>query len=382
MNIAIFTNNYLPCVNGVVRSVENFRQEIEKRGHNVYIFAPEFTPNEHKDKVFYSKALKIFEKPEKGFYPIPLTNVSKIEKIIQELQIDIIHSQHPIFLGTTALRCSQRLKIPLVYTNHTLYHECVKFPFPLIENMIKEYVVSFVVEYANQCQRVIAPSMSVKKMLLQMGVKTPIVFIPSGINLEQFNRPDSCVHIRKKYNLQADDILLLLVSRLSYEKNILFLISAFRNVYHNNKKIFLLIVGEGLYRKKIEKEIDLLGVKNVILTGRVDYSKIFCYYKASDIFVCPFLLDSQSLVIVEAMAAGLPVVALKQSIGPREMIGKTGAGFLVDESEEKFAHIILKLAADADLRARCSQQAIKQAEKYSSQRAAIKMIELYSELVK
>lgn len=381
MNIAIFTNNYLPYVNGVVHSVENFRKEIEKRGHNVYVFAPEFAFNEEEDKVFRSKALKIFKNSEKGFYPIPLSNVSKIRKIIQDLEIDIIHSQHPIFLGKTAQRCAKKIGLPLVFTNHALYHECINFPYLEIENIIKKHVASFVVKYANYCQKVIVPSLSMKKILIQAGVQSSIAVIPSGIDLEQFENFNSQINIRKKYNLKKDDILLILVSRLSYEKNILFLISAFQYVYKSNKNIFLMIVGEGLYRKKLEKTIDLLDLKNIIFVGRVDYSEISCYYKDSDIFVHPCLIDSQGLVIVEAMAAGLPVIALKDSIGPKDILQKTRAGLLVSESEEEFAQAILKLAADPVLREKYSEQGIKEAKKYSIEQLASKMIQLYKEMI-
>lgn len=399
MNIAIFTNNYLPYANGVVHSVESFRKEIERRGHNVYVFAPKFTSDNknlfcfakknpvvrfahnQKEKVFYSKALKIFKNSNKGFHPIPLSNLNKIKKIIQDLEIDIIHSQQPIFLGKTAQRCAKKMGIPLVFTNHTLYHECVKFPVLEIEDMIKQFVALFVVKYANCCQKVIVPTLSMKKILIQVGVKTSITVIPSGINLERFKNPGSWINIRKKYNIKLDDILLVLVSRLSYEKNILFLLSAFKIVYQRNKKIFLMIVGDGLYRKKLEKTRDLLSLKNVIFAGKVDYSEIFCYYKESDIFVYPCLVDSQGLVIVEAMAAGLPVIALKNSVGPKDIIQKTQAGLLVDESEEQFAQAILKIASDSALRKQYSKQAFKRVEKYSIKRLASKMIQLYNELI-
>ena len=119
MNIAIFTNNYLPNPYGVAGSIESFRRQFEKNGHQVYIFAPfskGYTDKNPRVFRYLSVDLKY-----KISFPLPIAYSKKISQTLKNLDLDIIHSQHPNLLGTAAMKWARRKNIPLVFTWHTLY---------------------------------------------------------------------------------------------------------------------------------------------------------------------------------------------------------------------------------------------------------------------
>ncbi len=385
MNIGIFTNNYLPRVNGVSLSIESFRKELEQRGHRVFIFAPKYHNRHQEKKVFRFPSLRVFNKTRRGYYPIPpvpLTFFIEVKKIIQDLNLDIIHSHQPYVLGKTAQRCAQELSIPLIFTNHTPYSQYLDHLSSDLRDFLGPYfaslVADLVVDYANNCQLVTVPTVAMSKLLTEMGVRTSIKIIPSGLDLTRFQQEKDGSKIRKKYRLKKDDILLVLVSRLSYEKNVGFLLEVFQKIIKKRDNAYLMIVGEGLDRGALESMADSLGLQNkVIFVGQVDYHNLPCYYKAGDIFVYPSLIDSQGLVLIEAMASGLPVVAMKETLGPQDIVSHNKTGFLVPNSQEKFTQAVLKLIDDAYLRQKFSQTAQAQVQQYSIQSSTDKLVAAY-----
>ncbi len=386
MNIGIFTNNYLPRVNGVAHSVEGFKQELVKRGDKVFVFAPKYHNNHHEKKTFRFRSLRAPKQWQNDYYPvppIPFTYSSKIKKIVQRLNLDIIHAQQPYLLGKTAQRYAQELNIPLVFTNHTPYYQYLKYLPSTFEEFLNPLLISLVTDYANKCQFIIVPTRIMKQLLLRAGVKTPVKVIPSGIDLVQFQKQNRSKEIRQRYRLKQSDILLVLVTRLSCEKNIGFLLEVFQKIIKKRNDIYLMIVGGGLQSNILKQTADSLCLKNkVIFTGQINYQKLPCYYGAGDLFVYPSLIDSQSLALVEAMAAGLPVVAIKETIGSGSMVCHNKTGFLVSNFKEQFTKAVMKLINNEPLRQKFSQAAQKQSQQYSVQSSTDKLLTVYQEAIR
>lgn len=381
MRIGIFTNNYLPRTSGVARAVENFRKGLEKLGQQVYIFAPEYqkTRKEKEKNVFRFPSLRLPPKTGPFHYPIALPYSSKIKKIVQNLNLDIIHSQHPYLLGKVAKSYAQELGIPLVFTNHTLYHKYFT-PLPLgLKEFLESFVLRQVIKYAKDCDLVIVPTKGVGEILKENGLKTPIKKIPTGIELKKFTQPkkDQKILLRN-YGLSEKDILLLSVTRLSYEKNLDFLIKAFSFIVQKNNNVYLMIVGEGLERKKLESLTKLLGLKNrIIFTGQIDYKELPTFYWAADIFVFTSLIDVQALVLLEAMASSLPIVAIEEAAGSRELIKDGKTGFLTKNSQADFVKAVLKLVENKNLRKKMGKESQKESQKYSLENTAQELLKAY-----
>ncbi|HHE45724.1 MAG TPA: glycosyltransferase family 4 protein, partial [Candidatus Moranbacteria bacterium] len=219
MKIAIFTNNYLPNPYGVSGSIESFRQEFEKQGHTVFIFAPKF--KEYKDKnpkVFRYPAIDI---KVKFRFPLAIPYSKKMDKIIEKLNLDIIHIQHPNLLGKVGAKWAKKKKIPLIFTWHTLYDHYTNF-IPFLPAQISAgYMIKKAVQIANQSETVIIPTDSIRTILKKWGVQKRMVAIATGVEEKDFSEA-SKNFIRKKYDIAKSEIVLLLVSRLTEEKNVEF----------------------------------------------------------------------------------------------------------------------------------------------------------------
>ena len=377
----MFINYYTPSKGGMETSVINLSKGLEKAGHQVFIFAPEY-PN-YKDENKNIFRYKSFRFNYGGyFYVIPLPFFSKAEEVVRKLNLDIIHSHQPYSLGSEALKFSKKLNIPLVFTYHIKYEDYSHY-VPLVPQSIsKKYIRKVTTKYSNRCARIIAPSTAIKKMLSDRGIKSSISIIPSGINIDNFKKDtEQKDEIRKKYNIKSDEILLITACRLTKEKNLEFLVKSFAKIKQRYNNIKFMIVGDGAVRKDLEKKAEELGIKNnIIFTGLVDRTEIVGLYQASDIFIFASKTETQGLVAVEAMAAGNPVVAVKAS-GIEDMVRNNEDGFLTSESEEEFSESVSKMINDKDLREKMSAQARTNSERFSISPWIGKITELYDKLL-
>ncbi|MCX6765511.1 MAG: glycosyltransferase [Candidatus Moranbacteria bacterium] len=381
MKIGIFTNNYLPNPYGVANSIESFRRQFEKLGHTVYIFAP-------RTKGYTDQNPNVFRYPSidikyKISFPLAIPYSRRISKILEKLDLDIIHSQHPTLLGKTAMKWARRKKIPLVLTWHTLHEHYVHFA-PLVPKKLAIWWINRkAVKYANRCDAVVTPTESVKKIIQDLGViNENIIPIPTGVE-EEFYQNTNRNLIRKKYNISDDEILLLLVSRLTAEKNIEFLFRAIIRVLKlaNNSKF--LVAGEGHLVPKLKSMVKDNDMKNrVIFVGVVDKKEIKNYYAAADIFVYASKSETQGMIISEAMYAGLPIVAVNAT-GSKDLVEDSVNGFLVPEDENKFAEAVSKLVGNAELRRKFGENSAGIArEKYTDKVCAQRMLEIYAAALK
>ena len=377
----MFINYYTPSKGGMETSVINLSKGLEKAGHQVFIFAPEYPNYQDEQKNIFR--YKSFRFNYGGyFYVIPIPFISNAEELIKKLNLDIIHSHQPYSLGSEALKFSKKLKIPLVFTYHIRYEDYSHY-VPLIPASIsKKYIRKITTKYSNQCDKIIAPSTAIKKMLVDRGIKSSINIIPSGINIDNFKKDTGQKNeIRKKYNIKPDDILLITACRLTKEKNLEFLIKSFAKIKQKYSNVQFMIVGDGAVKKDLEKLAKELEIKNrVIFTGLVDRTEIVGLYQASDIFIFASKTETQGLVAVEAMAAGNPVVAIKAS-GIEDMVKNNEDGLLTSESEEEFSESVLKIVNNKNLREKMSAQAITNSERFSIKLWIEKVVELY-ELLK
>ena len=398
MRIAIFTNNYLPNPYGVSSSVESFRKSFEFLGHKVYIFAPKW-------KGYSDENPQVFRYPSietniKIKFPLAISYSRKIAKVLKKLDLDIIHSQHPNLLGSAAMRWARQKNIPLIFTWHTLYDQYTHF-VPFIPRKFSAWwAIRNARNYANQCEAVITPTPSVIEIIQNWGViNKNITAIPTGVEEKQFVNPDR-ESIRRKYNIKKSEILLFVMTRLTTEKNIEFLIDAILPLLKKNgiysiksamqgqsalleqfDKVKFMICGEGNLKSKLENIVSKEGLKNkVIFVGIVSDLEKKNYYAAGDIFVYSSKSETQGMILTEAMYSGLPIVAVRAT-GVKDIVKDSQTGFLVSENKQEFQKMIKKLISDPALRKDFSRKAKKIArEKYTSSVCAKKMLEVYERM--
>jgi 1,2-diacylglycerol 3-alpha-glucosyltransferase len=381
MNIAIFTNNYLPNPYGVSTSIETFRREFEKRGHKVYVFAPHFPKYaDENPNVFRYPAID-FEIKIK--FPLAIPYSRKISKILKKLDIDIIHAQHPNLLGTAAKKWAKKKNVPLVFTWHTLYDQYTDFVPFLPARFSAGYMIKKSVKFANNADAVVVPTDSIIPILKNWGVKKEMNPVATGVSEEEFQNFDRNL-IRKKYNISDDDILLLLITRLTAEKNTEFVFRSVTEILKERKNVKFLVSGDGYLRPSLEKYCKENGIsEQVIFSGIVSRDEIKNYYAAADIFVYGSKSETQGMILTEAMYMGLPVVAVCAT-GATSLIQNNKNGFLTCVTGEKeFAYMIIKLILDKDLRKKTGEESARIArENFTASVCAQKMLEVYSEAIK
>ena len=379
MKIGIFTNNYLPNPYGVSSSIESFRKEFEKLGHKVFNFAPYWKGYQDKNpNVFRYPSIDIKIKIK---FPLAIPYSRKISKVLEKLNLDIIHSQHPNLLGSAAMRWAKKKNIPLVFTWHTLYDQYAHF-IPFIPRKLAAWLaIRNARNYANKCDTVITPTQSVIEIIKNWGVTNKNIHsIPTGVEEDQFANPDR-ESIREKYNIQDDEILLVVVTRLTAEKNVEFLLDCAIEILKSNPKTKFLVVGEGNLRKKLEEQaLKTAAAKRIFFSGLIldDIKKD--YYAAGDIFIYASKSETQGMILTEAMYIGLPIVAVRAT-GVRDIVEDGQTGFLVSENIKEFQAAVEKLIDDENLRKKFGEEAKKIArEKYTAKVCAEKILKIYEDL--
>jgi glycosyltransferase involved in cell wall biosynthesis len=381
MRIAIFTNNYLPNPYGVSNSIESFRKEFELMGHDVYIFAPTW-------KNYIDINSRVFRYPAidmnfKFKFPLPISYSRRMEAVLEKLDIDIIHSQHPNLLGNAAWRFAQKKNIPLVFTWHTLYDQYAHF-VPFAPNKIAAWwVIRNARKYADRCDQIIVPTQSIEKKIRNWGVQNKnILAIATGVEEKEYNNANRGL-IRKKYGIEENEILLLLVSRLTDEKNIQFLFRSMFATLNSNPQAKFMVVGGGYLLPNLQKLSLSQGLeKQIFFTEIIAKEEIKNYYAAGDIFVHTSKSETQGMVLTEAMFMGLPIVAVSAT-GACDIVENNQTGFLVSENEREFARAVEKLILDKALREKFSLRSMAIArEKYTAQVCAKKMLAMYASVIK
>lgn len=381
MNIGIFSDVYFPQKNGVSTAVKLYKEEMEKLGHNVYLFVPKYSNSYKRNEknIFEFPAIKfLFEKEQRIALPIS-TDIFKIK----DLDLDIIHSQDPFSMGIFAEFLSRLLKIKHVGTHHTMY-EYYRNYLPLIIRPTLKQTQRMIRNWCLKLDKVISPTENIKELLVSYGVPDEhIVVIPTGIDISKFKK-DIEWDLRNEYDILPEEKILLFVGRLGPEKNIDFLIKIFHKVAYEEKNTKLVIIGDGVERNKLEElVIDLNMHDKVIFTGGQPREKVLDAYKQADLFIFASYTETQGLVVLESMAAGTPVVALGK-MGVYDLLKHENAGgiMLTELNEDDFTHEILRVLRDNDLYKKLSQNAINFVkENYSIEVSVKRIIEVYKDVL-
>ncbi len=381
MNIGIFSDVYFPQRNGVSTAIKLYKQEMEKYGHNVYLFVPKYSRDYKRNEknIFEFPAAKfLFEKEQRIAVPIS----SDILKI-KDLKLDIIHSQDPFSMGIFAQAVSKILKIKHLGTHHTMYEYYRRYLPPFIRPTLKQ-TQRIIKRWCLTLDKVISPTENIKSLLVDYGVpENHIVVIPTGIETNVFDK-DILWDIRKEYGILPEEKILLFVGRLGPEKNVDFLIKMFSKVAAQDKNSKFVIIGDGIERNKLRNIVlDLNLEKRIIFTGSQPREKVLDAYRQADLFIFASYTETQGLVILEAMAAGVPVVALGK-MGVYDLLNhKNAGGVMIKElREDDFVREILRLLNDDELYGKLSENAIKFVKQnYSVEVCVKKILDTYEDIL-
>jgi glycosyltransferase involved in cell wall biosynthesis len=378
MNILMMTNTYFPMVGGLEQSVHSFSEEFRNLGHEVLIVTPAFggMPAEEPGVI----RIPAFQKFGGTVFSVNFPISGLLKRYMKKFVPDIVHSHGPFFMGDYALRLSRQHAIPLVFTYHCMFEQYVH-DWPVQNEGVKRFMVKLAAGYSNLVDQVITPSESVKDILLKRGVKTPMEVIPTGIDAQRFAKGDG-IAFRKLNNIPLDARVVGHAGRLAPEKNLPFLTNCLVELLKKDPRAHALIVGLGPSQSLIKETFKQAGLENRLhLTGVLRYQDLVDAYFAMDVFAFASLSETQGIVLIEAMAAGLPVVAL-DAPGAREVVEDYHNGRLLKAMDQQsFVDALIWSLSRAPEELKAMKQIVRMTvQKYPIQSGAKHMLEVYDQI--
>lgn len=329
MKIAMMTNSYKPFVAGVPISVERLSEGLRAIGNQVVVFAPSYDgQEEEEDLVRYHSLFRGIM----GGFSVPNHLDPRIEREFREGEFDLIHVHHPMMIGSTARYLSWKYQVPLVYTYHTRYEQYLHY---IGLAGAKRIMPAYLRSTLRHCDMVIAPTPAIRDYLEEIGIGAPVEILPTGLSDDSF-RPDEekAGQLRDKLT-EGREQLFCTVARLAKEKNLDFLLESLWYYKQSAGPCFkLVLVGDGPYRSEVERRIGELGMEeDIVLAGQVPNEEIKNYCRASDLFLFTSRSETQGIVLLEAMAAGTPVLAL-EATGTKDIVVNGENGYMTQVSGE------------------------------------------------
>jgi glycosyltransferase involved in cell wall biosynthesis len=373
MNIAFFSDAYVPVPSGTAVSMETLRISLEKMGHRVYIFAPKYAQWK-KDGDFVARLPAKFYAGEyrPKIFPTKFYTPSQIKK----LKIDIVHAHYFFDAFTYPIKFAEIINAPLITTFYRHFPEFNRKKAGFTSAQVNfERSQKKLTKFANQSDLVVANSEYSKKYLKTLGVATDIEVVPIGIFVKDFIAIPQNV-LKSKYKIAPKDKILLLVSSVEKDGYISQVLKNFKQVWRAMENVHLIIVGGGDGLGYFKEAVSRLPYgKKITLTGALPKNVVNKFYGACDILINPADFDPQPLSVLESLAAGTPVVTQAHCAGS-EFVTDNQDGFVATDKEDFYEKIISLLMKD-NLRLNFSIKARLNSQRFKAFNLAHNLLELY-----
>ncbi len=380
MQVLMISDVYFPRINGVSTSIETFRHALAELGIEVHVIAPEY-PQGHEDdaRILRVPSRQVPFDPEDR-----LMKCSALKTVLERsmaIAFDLVHIQTPFAAHYAGLRHARRLGLPCIATYHTHFEEYLYNYIPIApKGLLRGMARTLARRQCNALDAVIVPSQAMQETLAAYGVTTPMHRVATGIPVERFRRPASA-DFRAHHGIAPDRQVALYVGRVAYEKNIDFLLDALPHALRTCPRALLVIAGEGPALPALRRRAERLGITDhVRFVGYLDRQRELpdCY-AAADLFVFSSRTETQGLVLLEAMASGLPVLAFAE-LGAREIIEPRRGALPAPQEPESFGQAMASLLNDANRRQSMADEARRFAEEWSIGFCAQRLAYVYREL--
>ncbi|MDD4903580.1 MAG: glycosyltransferase [Candidatus Bipolaricaulis sp.] len=373
MRVGLFTDAYLPEITGVTTAVSQLRAELERLGHETYVYAPRYDrPHEEEPRTYRFRAGPVFAY-KAARMAVPYSH----EAAKSFARLDVVHSHTPFSLAYAAFVAAYRHGLPHVQTYHTYLSQYRHYiPRPIRPSV--RITESYSAALCNRCSVITVPTRSILDELVRFGVRRPIRVLPFGPDMTVYARPATW-EPRKAMAIPSDAPLVLYAGRMAEEKNLRFVLEAFAKAHETVEDVVMVWAGDGPLRAGLEEEGARLGLQGALrFPGFLDRQRLTDLYREADLFLFASKTETQGLVLAEAMAAGTPAIAVR-AMGVRDVVADGVSGLLVSESIDEFAASVVEGLVNTELRARLAEGARRAAEAMSLQNCARRFAEIYEE---
>ena len=378
MKVLMVSDVYFPRVNGVSTSIETFRQTLNRFGVEIRLVVPAYG-----NEISEADVVRVPGRPLPGDPEDRLVGWRAMHKAVLAAaeDCDLIHIQTPFIAHYAGLKAARKLDLPVVATYHTLFEEYLQHYARLIPRAwLRGQARGFSRRQCNALDGVVVPSSAMRERLTSYGVETPLHVLPTGIPLERFSGGNR-QSFRRKHGILSTRPMALFVGRVAHEKNIEFLLLSTLVALKQRPDLLLVIAGEGPATDDLKKRVKALGLHDSVqFIGYLDrQQELPDCYAAADVFVFASVTETQGLVLLEAMAAGLPVIALSE-MGTRDIL-ETQRGAITPRAEPAafgiaLADFLNRPSAWSHLR----QEAPEYAKEWSDVAMAGRLAGLYQQL--
>jgi len=379
MKIGLFTDGYFPQIHGVSVSVDNSAKGLRLNKNNeVYVVAAKYPKIKKEKYVIRLNSISLIKDmnvrvathiPDKAFFEL-----SKID-------FDIIHGHAGGPISLLGYELAKIKRIPYIFTYHTLFNQYTHYFLKgkIITPKMAETASRIL---CNRFDYIVAPTQRIKDELISYGVNKPIEVVPSGIDVKKFDISQTGF-LRKKIGIRDDQKIVLYVGRLAKEKSIDFLLHSFKIIADKDKSCVLVLVGHGKsndvkYFKSLVKELDL--EKNVYFTGAFGQDEIAKAYVDGYVFVFASDSETQGMVVLEALAAGVPVIAVKDKALEGTVVDGEN-GILTNRDYNDFANEVVAFLNNQSLRDQMSVKSKQSVQRFSIEKHAQDLEKLYEKVL-
>ncbi|HQU78764.1 MAG TPA: glycosyltransferase [Azonexus sp.] len=378
MRILMVSDVYFPRVNGVSTSIETFRRTLAAQGIEVRLVVPRYG-----DEAEESGVVRVAGRPIPGDREDRLVGWRAMQRAVLAAaqDCDLIHIQTPFIAHYAGLKAARKLGLPVVATYHTLFEEYLQHYAPFLPaSWLKGQARAFSRRQCNALDAVVVPSTAMRQRLEAYGVTTPLHVLPTGIPLAQFARGDGPA-FRARHGIPVGQPVALFVGRVAHEKNIGFLLEALLHARRLRPEVLLVVAGEGPAMADLQAQVRALGLHGAVrFIGYLDRQRELpdCY-AAADVFVFASRTETQGLVLLEAMAAGLPVIALAE-MGTIDILAPGRGAFCPPAEPKGFGEMLGHFLNRSEAWRHLAEEAPVYAREWSDTAMAARLAGLYREL--
>jgi 1,2-diacylglycerol 3-alpha-glucosyltransferase len=382
MRILMISDVYFPRINGVSTSIQTFRRELHAAGHETVLIAPEYPSGAAADEppIIRIPSRYLPRDPEDRL--MKLGALRALRRQLAREAFDLVHIQTPFIAHYQGVALARALGVPTIETYHTYFEEYLHHYVPLMPRAVMRFVARrFTVSQCNSLDALVVPSQAMERALLDYGVRCPMHVIPTGMDMQRFKGGDGA-RFRADLGIAPDRPVLVHVGRIAHEKNIDFLFRMFAQVVAQRPDAIMVVAGEGPALAHCKSYVRSLGIgEQVRFVGYLSReSALLDCYRSGDLFVFSSKTETQGLVLLEAMALGVPVVSTAH-MGTAEIVSPQRGAAVAPDDEARFAKIVLSLLNSRERRAAMSTAARAFAASWSAAAMADRLARLYADAI-
>jgi 1,2-diacylglycerol 3-alpha-glucosyltransferase len=374
MRIVFAADTYKPYISGVTIYMSQHMAELRRQGHEVGLvtFGKKDDPVEEGVLINPGIRLKIGFSIGLRYTPASLQTLRSA---------DVIHMHHPFLTGQLVLNAVRDRNIPLVCTMHTRYDQLINYDLHWLPEKIRDGILdSYLPGFCRKIDRVICNSAASEQGLRNCRVQSEIVMIPNGIELQPFQTADANPALRQQMGGEGKT-LFVYIGRLSPEKNLPLLLEGFAKALQKGCNAQLAMIGGGPSAPKLQQMAERLGIaNNVTFTGKLPAEELPAYYASADTFVMPSIHDTHPLAVLEAMAAGRSIVAVR-SLAYADTVFPGKNGLLVENNPDAMASALTDIAENAPVRIKMGQCSREISKAFSVEKSVDRLLEVYRSVI-